>query len=183
MAHTLNCAACGKPKRVNKIGPFRCMKKGCLKWNKVSYGINASRKVKVNNSKKKKRILTPREALFINCDKLWFKLVKDLAGWKSELSGRTKEGGFVLQAHHIFGKSNYHLRFSLLNGICITKGEHFRGFHKESLREKYWGYVKYLRGNDIFDKLKILKHTTRPADLSMVWIYLNEEAKKLKEAA
>ena len=104
MAHTLYCAACGKPKRVNTVGPFRCMKKGCLKWNKVSYGIKASQRVKVNKSSKTKRVLTPREVLFNKCEKLWFKLVKDRAGWKSELSNRTKEMGFVLQSHNIFVK-------------------------------------------------------------------------------
>jgi len=181
MAHTLFCADCGKPKRINKIGPFRCSK--CKAFNKVSYGVNASQRVKLKNISKKKRILTPREAAFNKCEKLWFWLVKERAGWKSELSNRTKEMGFVLQAHHILAKSNYHLRFSLLNGICITKGEHFRGFHKESLREKYWGYVKYLRGNDIFDRLRILKHNTRVPDIFAIQIYLNKEADKYRKAA
>ncbi len=84
------------------------------------------------------------------CDDLWSLCVKARAGFKSELSGKTE----MLNAHHLRGKSNYALRYSLINGFCCTGGEHIFGFHHTGRREQYEERVKLIRGKDIFERIQ-----------------------------
>lgn len=107
------------------------------------------------------------------CDRLWRLCIRKRAGNKSELSGRTE----VLQCHHLRGKPNLLLRYSLDNGFCCTKGEHFYGFHHTGRRASYEERVKILRGKDIFDKLEAMKNINAKQDLNLIKITLEMELK------
>lgn len=88
-------------------------------------------------------------------DFLWATLIKAIAGFKSEVSGSTEN----LCSHHLAGKPNNMLRYlELDNGICITNGEHTFGFHHAGRIEAYRNYAKRLRGNDIYERLELLKN-------------------------
>ena len=104
-------------------------------------------------------------------DELWSILIKLRAGNKSELSGKT-EG---LNSHHLRGKSCRALRYSLDNGFCCTKGEHFFGFHHISRYEDYEGRVKLLRGKYIFQKLRDLKKVKDSRSLTEIKEWLEGE--------
>lgn len=85
---------------------------------------------------------------------LWATLVKALAGFRSEISGSPDN----LQAHHLAGKPNLLLRYiEMDNGICVTSGEHNFGFHHAGNVETYRGYAKKLRGEDVYERLALLK--------------------------
>jgi len=123
-------------------------------------------------------------------DLLWSQCIKARAGNVSELS----EGADTLEAHHIHGKKNYHLRYALLSGICLTGVEH--NFHAHghenhgrtrhhpyvgrSLYKKFRDDVKSLRGNDIYERLQELKDDRTEVDLDEVEIFLKAELKKYK---
>jgi hypothetical protein len=104
-------------------------------------------------------------------DKLWSEIIKLRAGMQSELTGKT----ISLDSHHIYRKPNYALRYSLDNGICLTSYEHrygIHGAHEEEYREK----IKAVKGNDIYEKLRLMRNTT--VDLKLIEIYLENEIKK-----
>lgn len=116
------------------------------------------------------------------CAKLWADIIKKRAGYKSEYSGKLgKEAGGteILNAHHIAGKPNNRLRYELSNGICITNGEHFYIAHHSGRQESFRDFVKKLRGEDIYDKLKALSHTASKSNLKLTYIYLKQEFDKL----
>jgi hypothetical protein len=114
------------------------------------------------------------------CDELWGLCIFTRAGFKSELSGvpRNPQEGIYLDPHHIAKKPCYSLRYSLENGICLTKGEHKYDAHgpdPERFREK----IKRLRGKDIFEKLHIIRWT-QSANIETIEMYLRNELKKLE---
>jgi len=103
------------------------------------------------------------------CDFLWSLLVKAIAGFKSEISGDTED----LQSHHLAGKPNFLLRYIVLdNGICITKGQHHFGFHHAGRVELYRSYAKKLRGEDIYEKLELLKNRNDKISLATIEEFL-----------
>jgi len=70
------------------------------------------------------------------CDELWSQIIKERAGYKSEISGTpgeisSKSGDLIgLSSHHIVHKPNYFLRYDLDNGIVLTAfKEHTNGVH------------------------------------------------------
>lgn len=128
-----------------------------------------------------KRIKKPK-SLKEQCEDLWHEIIKARAGYASEISGKEGlqiGGSSVVAAHHIYGKSNYLLRFSLENGICTTCGEHNFDAHGERSRQDVFeDKVKKLRGEDIYQKMRMLKTSNGKSDLKLVFIYLTEELKK-----
>ena len=126
--------------------------------------------------KKKKK---PKSRVKI-LNELWSECIKLRAGYKSEISGI--EGSVA--AHHILGKSNHHLRFSLENGICIlNQVEHFFGIHSsDPLKvEIYRARIKRVRGEDIYDKLLPLKQRQDKLVLVEVEEILIAELVRLKD--
>lgn len=111
------------------------------------------------------------------CEDLWSEVVKAKAGYKSELSGKT-EG---LHSHHLAGKSCYRLRFEILNGICLTAGEHFYIAHHQFRKADFERRVKAIRGENIFDRLEALKSGGGFTDLKLVKIYLQQKLKEYKK--
>lgn len=90
-------------------------------------------------------------------DELWSELVKIKAGYKCEYCGTDSH----LNSHHVFSRSNYSVRWDLLNGICLCAGHHTLNSkfsaHKApaDFIEWYKGYV----GEEYYDKLRLLAHS------------------------
>lgn len=119
------------------------------------------------------KIKLPKDNLKKVCDALWSNCIKARAGYKSELSGKTE----LLNAHHLRGKPNYLLRYSLDNGISLTNGEHFFVAHNTGRRETFENRVKVLRGDDIFQRLELLRSFRGKVDLFLVKAYLEQQLK------
>ena len=62
------------------------------------------------------------------CDELWAKVIKKRAGYQCERCHRTQLES-KLDAHHIIGRQNYHLRYDLTNGICLCFDCHINFAH------------------------------------------------------
>jgi len=84
-------------------------------------------------------------------DTLWYDAIKKRAGYKSELSraeGKQIGGEVILGSHHIVGKANQFLRYSLDNGICLENSrEHIFGVHSKNpmTSKKYMdAIIKYI---------------------------------------
>lgn len=68
-------------------------------------------------------------------DALWREIVFVRAGYRSEISGRSD----IVQAHHIFPKGRHpRLRWWVINGICLTKGEHRSHHEWDSSIVDFW---------------------------------------------
>ena len=117
------------------------------------------------------------------CETLWNNIIKERAGYRSELSGAKGKvigGNVALAAHHIAGKSNYRLRFELKNGICLINGkEHIFGVHNHNplISKEYQDKIIAYIGKERWEYLKTLKYRQKKADLNLIKIYLEEELK------
>jgi len=120
-------------------------------------------------------MMTPHKRLKKLCDKLWAECIKLRAGGKSEYSGKTER----LHAHHIVGKSCYRLRYELLNGVCLTAGEHCFIAHRADRYETFRKFVKRVRGEAFYEQMDILKAVSSPPDLRLIKLYLEKEKEKL----
>ena len=128
-----------------------------------------------------KRKLKKPKPLKKECDELWSEIIKKRAGYMSEISGmRGKQigGKHILNAHHVAKKPNNRLRYELENGICLTSWEHKYGIHG-SHEERYRGMIKIYKGQDIYERLSLLRNS-KSDDLKMIKIYLEQELNKLK---
>jgi len=105
-------------------------------------------------------------------DKLWAKVIKARAGYKSEY--RDILG--TLNAHHILGKATLSLRYNLDNGVCVTNGQHFFVCHNtgRSADFKQWALEK--RGVTE-EQLKLTSRNK--IDMWGMKIYLQEKLKEL----
>ena len=116
------------------------------------------------------------------CEDVWKQIIKERAGFKSELSGAKGKvigGDAILHAHHIARKPNYRLRFELDNGICLTAWEHrygIHGDHEEEYREK----IKKVKGDDIYERMLMLKRINGKTDLHLVYLFLKQELLKIQ---
>jgi len=126
---------------------------------------------------RKKNKLFPKPNLKKDCDELWSKIVKYRAGNKSEYSGKNES----LNAHHIFGKSNYRLRYELDNGICLTKGEHFYIAHVQGKKHLVEKLVKKKLGKKRYQELEAMCSGIYKSFLPAIKIYLQNVVKKLEE--
>ena len=69
---------------------------------------------------------SPRALLVKELDTLWRRAVWLQAGGVCEMTGQ-KDGegrGHALNRHHIIGRSNYRVRWMLINGALLTAGAH-----------------------------------------------------------
>ena len=110
------------------------------------------------------------------CDNLYREVALKRAGYKSELSGKEGRqigGEHILHVHHICRKPNYRLRFELDNAIVLTAWEHRYGIHGDH-EEEYRQWIKKVRGDDIYDRLSLLRHEPK-TDLKLVKIYLQQK--------
>ena len=130
----------------------------------------------MKGQKKPRKIVSPHKALKKENDVLWAKCVKARTGNVSEYSG--KEG--PLHAHHIVGKLTYRTRWELENGIALTPGEHKFIAHNESRRGNFEAFVKRLRGDDIYERMRFLNNTVCKTNLSAVNMFLKIELLNIK---
>ena len=117
-----------------------------------------------------------------DCDKLWAEIIKKRAGYKSELSGKPGKqagGDNVLNAHHIFGKPNFRLRYELDNGICVTNGEHNFGIHNAGNAEEYREKIIRKIGIERWSRLAELKRDNGKTSIQLTKLYLEKELEKL----
>jgi hypothetical protein len=104
-------------------------------------------------------------------DECWSYLVKLRAGFKCELTGDERA---KLNAHHLINKgtTSNRLRWELDNGICISVGLHL--FHAHSgnyeIATKFRERVQSLKGQDVYDRLGLLKRASSP-DRAGVFLY------------
>lgn len=143
---------------------------------------------------KKNKIKYPRKSksshkiLEDECDRIWAELIKAMAGYKSEISGKLGKqigGEHILNAHHLRHKPNYRLRYDLEGGVCCTNGEHQFGFHNPKLKDKYEDLIvrnpyRFARNRrpgllEYLDSLKWQSGVTRLQD---VYVYLSNELKR-----
>jgi predicted restriction endonuclease len=85
-------------------------------------------------------------------DKAWSQLVKQQAGNKCEVCGKTEH----LNSHHIVGRRNLRLRWELYNGVCLCPGDHTfktNSFHQNPVWADEW--LRENRGQD----LKLIRST------------------------
>ena len=61
-----------------------------------------------------------RKARRVYLDNLWSRAVKLQAGNQCEYCGKTSS----LNSHHIFSRSNYHMRWEIENGSCLCASHH-----------------------------------------------------------
>jgi len=131
--------------------------------------------------------MTPHKKLVKQCDDLWIEIIKLKAGYRSEISGKTRDMGYALASHHIVGKPNYTLRYLCFeNGICLeAEHEHHWGCHhgSQALKERIRKQIQRARGEDVFERLSLLKNNQLKTgvDIRVIKMFLQKELKKLKE--
>ena len=129
-----------------------------------------TKNLKINTKSSHKRLVK-------ECEALWSECIKARAGYKSELSFAREN----LNSHHIVGKPNYLLRFSLDNGICLTGGEHIYGVHNEGRRAGFEEKIRRVRGADIYDRLRQMTWVNTKTDLAITKIYLKQKLEEFKK--
>lgn len=120
-----------------------------------------------------KKLQPTRKEIRKRLDILWADIIKLRAGYESEISGGTEN----LQAHHIAKKPCDFLRYDLDNGICLTSSEHVWGIHGKD-EEEYRERIKLIRGQDIYEKLRMRRNNT--CDLRLIEMYLRKKLEELK---
>lgn len=165
MAITITCPSCGKPSRRNSNKPiFDCRKCG----KRSSMHEEETQESKAFNSHKKQEKIN---------DDLYSLLVRQRVDFKSEYSGHSSD---YTNAHHLFKKTNYHLRYCLENGICLTQDEHAYKFNEYPYPGDLMRWIEDYKGKDFFDRMQALKHRTDILDLRQVKSWLLSELRKLK---
>ena len=97
------------------------------------------------------------------CDELWSKAVKRRAGFKCERCGKTTK----LHAHHIIPRTNYALRYDLVNGVCLCYRCHFHFAHKDAM-----GFMAWIKDRRNLDYLDSRRHGQSKNDYELIRIYL-----------
>lgn len=105
------------------------------------------------------------------CDDLWKKVIKKRADFKCERCG-SKE---YIQAHHIIPRTDYSLRYDLMNGIALCRGCHLYWAHKDAL-----GFVNWLKENAIrnYEYLENERGGIVKNDYQFIEDYLTKELEK-----
>lgn len=107
-----------------------------------------------------------------DCDLLWAKAVKAKAGYKCERSGATTE----LQAHHIFPRTIWSLRYELENGVCLTKYMHLFWAHKDTI-----GFSKWIATKRDLNYLESKRGNRSKLDYSAIALYLQSKIKEFTQ--
>ena len=127
--------------------------------NKVKFKKLRNVKLKLGRPRKK---ISPRKKLRKELDDLWRDVVKLKAGQRCECvtNGQRceKRGifgrGTNLNSHHIFGKSNFRVRWDLRNGIALCPGHHTLNNDSAHNASPWFDkMLKKLRGEQEYDDL------------------------------
>jgi len=118
--------------------------------------VNESKKIfdEIYGKPKKVKITTK------TLDGLWRQAVKKLAGDKCEKCGSTR----YLNAHHVFGRRNYAVRWEINNGVALCAKHHTFSnefsAHQTSTRFKDW--IENKRGKKWYQDLNKQANTVKP---------------------
>lgn len=110
-------------------------------------------------------------------DKIWSEKVKEIAGYRCEITGRGKES-CQLNSHHYIGRTNRAMRWWLPNGVCLSAAKH-KLDTKSAHEDPEWFRKEMLR----LRGAKWLKDITKRSNLffkgtyQQVLDYLNGEVK------
>ena len=102
------------------------------------------------------------------CDKLWRDAVIKRAG-QCEWCYSTK----VLQAHHIFSRTYWAVRFDLENGVCLCRYCHIFRLKKEN--REFWKWIETKRN---INYLEMRKSQATKNDYKAIELYLKQEIEK-----
>mgnify|MGYP003762010899 CR=1 FL=1 len=93
---------------------------------------------------------TKRRKLIDKLDTLWSDKVKE--GGKCDYCGKNT----YLNAHHIFSRSNYSVRWDLDNGICLCSGHHTlnSSFSAHKTPAEFIEWIKEKRGIEWYERLR-----------------------------
>lgn len=179
----VNCPHCKGQNFLEKLFLRQEIQHKCIHCLKDFY-IKSTPSIKHKIRKKKggtKSTKSDHKKMIEYLDGLWSRAIIARAGFKSEI---TALGGdnFVLQAHHIYRKKNYYMRYLLENGICLTKNEHLFGIHSSDMNEvkEYEELVKTLRGHDIYETLAFKQKCNTKVDLFLIEKMLLQEIARLE---
>ena len=99
--------------------------------------------------KKAVKVTDPRKGLIKKADALWSKIIRSQPG-PCEYCGKWHK---VYQAHHIFSRGRWNVRYVLMNGIKLGQGCHRRIHQEASMAFAEWVMEKL---GDKYTRLKLL---------------------------
>lgn len=135
------CQTCGQ-----EFVPWRSTAKYCS-HKCAGIGITALNKDKYNPKEWERRKAGGKNN---HLDNLWRFAIYRRAGYVCEYCGATGQ----LNAHHIFSRSNFAVRWDIENGVCLCVSHHIFGnlsFHKSPAEMLEW--IKEKRGMEWYERL------------------------------
>ncbi len=164
---------------------YRCLR---CRENFTKFQVNKIKPPKVKVWKKDPSKKTDSQIWEAKLDKLWVKAINLRAGFRSELSKKAPRDFEmmefnILDAHHIEGKSTLALRYSLENGVLITRKEHTEKAHGPADNQKeFKEWALGLRATDKHLIVGDFSGSLGCVDYEEVAFYLQENIKALKNA-
>ena len=121
-----------------------------------------------------------RKTMRNKCDKLWADLIKLIAYNQCEKCGAKHP---TLNAHHIFSRSNFSVRWSYDNGVALCPAHHTlanNSAHKAPA--EFTELLKEWRGEEWYDRLRRLAKSVAPKpDYEFIEKMLKKQIEQVKE--
>jgi len=108
-------------------------------------------------------------------DRLWKRVVKEIAQWKCERCGKTKNQ-CQLHSHHFFGRTNRATRWDIRNGFCLCASCH--KLSKHSAHEnphEFRDWAISLRGENWYEALRLQCHSVWDRNIELILTELQEK--------
>ena len=112
-----------------------------------------------------------RDPLIGICDDLWKQLIILIANNRCERCYSPK----TLQAHHIYSRTYWTIRYDLKNGVCLCRKCHIYWAHKNAVEFAFW--IKDIRD---LEYLELRKDAIAKIDMKLNELYLRKKIKELK---
>ena len=100
------------------------------------------------------------------CDKLWADAVRKKAGGCCEKCGTRK----YIQAHHIFPRTCFSLRYDIENGVALCRKHHLYWAHKDAI--DFYNWIKTKRNIDYLESCKMRQSKN---DYQAIKLYLESK--------
>lgn len=127
-------------------------------------------KIKLDKVKKNTGKITAKD-----CDALWARAVKARAGFKCEVANCLHTD---LQAHHIFSRQHWGIRFDLENGICLCGGHHI--FFPTSAHKDAIGFAAFIKTKRNIPYLESKRGNRSKHDYQAIALYLQSKIKEFQ---